>query len=244
MDMKGFVDYCAEQGVDGAEITSYFLAGEAADEDLLALRRHAFLRGVSVSGTAIGNDFTKADDGEQRAEIDAAKRWIDKAVVMGAPHLRVFAGAGRGLELGAAKARCIAALQECADHAAERGIFLGLENHGGIVAEADDLLEIVAGVDSEWFGINLDTGNFKTEDPYGDLERCAPWAVNVQVKAVMVSAGGDKEATDYGRVAGILRGAGYQGWVVLEYEEEDPHGEIPGELRRLRQAILGEGAGG
>ena len=54
--------------------------------------------------------------------------------------------------------------------------------HAGIVAEPDGLLEIVRTVKSPWIGINLDTGNFHTEDPYADLEKIAPYTVNVQLK--------------------------------------------------------------
>jgi len=79
-----------------------------------------------------------------------------------------------------AKKLCIAALEECADHAGKRGIFLGIENHGGIVEEPDDLLDIIRTAKSPWVGINLDSANFHTDDPYRDFERCAPFAVNVQ----------------------------------------------------------------
>jgi sugar phosphate isomerase/epimerase len=101
---------------------------------------------------------------------------------MAAPHIRVFAGNKGALELVEAKKLCVEALEECADYAGGKGIFLGLENHGGIVAEASDLLDIVRSVKSPWLGINLDGGNFRTDDPYADLARCAPYAVNVQWK--------------------------------------------------------------
>jgi len=71
----------------------------------------------------------------------------------------------------------VTALEECADYAAQKGIFLGLENHGGIVAECDGLLELVQAVKNPWLGINLDSGNFQTADPYADLAKCVPFSV-------------------------------------------------------------------
>ena len=46
-----------------------------------------------------------------------------------------------------------------------------------------------------------------------------------------------KEPADLKRVIGILRDADYRGYIVLEYEEKDPLGEIPGILGQLRQLI-------
>src|SRR5205085_11911454 len=110
---------------------------------------------------------------------------------------------------------CISALEESADYAGSKGIFLGLENHGGIVAEPDGLLEIVKAVKSPWFGVNLDTGNFQTDDPYADLARCAPYAVNVQVKGEIKRRISLTELSDIPRLARILRESNYQDYVAL-----------------------------
>jgi sugar phosphate isomerase/epimerase len=132
-------------------------------------------------------------------------------------------------------------LVECAGYAGLNGIMLGLENHGGPTADADGLLAIVHAVDSPWLGINLDGGNFHTADPYADFARCAPYAVNVQVKATIKRAGAAaSEPADYARLTAILRQANYQGFVTLEYEEdEDPWTAIPRELAKLKTAIAG-----
>ena len=34
---------------------------------------------------------------------------------------------------------------------------------------------------SPWLGINFDSGNFRTDDPYRDLEKIAPYAVTAQI---------------------------------------------------------------
>ncbi len=237
LTMPGFIDYCADRGIAGAELTGYFFPPQFSLDDYRKIRRHAFLRGVAISGTAIGNDFTLADGADHDAQIADAKLWIDRAAAMGAPHVRVFAGSGNGREKDAAMAQCIAALEECSAYAGERGVFVGLENHGGIVAEADDLLAITRAVNSEWFGINLDTGNFHTEDPYTDLARCAPFAVNVQVKIEVRAKDGEPEPTDYGRIASLLREANYQGFVTLEFEDKAPFDHVPSHLKSLQESL-------
>jgi sugar phosphate isomerase/epimerase len=234
-DMFRFLDYCAEQGCDGAELTSYYFP-EGADADYFRqVRRHAFLRGVSISGTAVGNTFTLPEGPKRDQEIAHVKEWIAKAAILGAPHIRVFAGDAKGRPLAEAQRDCIAALEDCGAEAARHGIFLGIENHGGIVAEADSLLKIVQAVKNPWVGINLDTGNFHTADPYSDLERCAPYAVNVQFKGYLQPRGQKKGLADVARTFEILKRARYQGWVALEYEfPEDPHVRVPAMLREMR----------
>lgn len=236
IDMFQFVDFCAEHGCAGAEVTSYYFPAKLDDEYLIRLRRHAFLRGVAISGTAVGNDFTVPAGEKRDREIDDTKKWIERAAVLGAPHIRIFAGSAKGVPKDEAMKLCISAIEECADYAGKRGIFLGLENHGGIVAEADDLLKIVRAVKSSWLGVNLDTGNFVTDDPYGDLAKCAPYAVNVQIKVEVQKRGQKKETADLARVTKILREANYQGYVALEYEApEDPWQAVPRALKQLNE---------
>jgi sugar phosphate isomerase/epimerase len=236
IDLFQFIDYCAEQGCAGTELTSYYFPADLDDAYLLRIRRHAFLRGIPISGTAVGNTFTWPRGAKRDQEIAHVKRWIDRAALMGAPHIRIFAGNRQSdMSLEASKAICIETIAACCEYAGSKGVFLGLENHGGIVAEPDDLLDIVRGVESPWFGINLDTGNFHTADPYADLARCAPYAVNVQVKVEMQARGQAKGPADLPRLIRILRETGYQGYVVLEYEAaEDPWVAVPPVLRQLK----------
>ena len=237
LDMFKFIDFCADQGCAGAELTSYYFPKELTPEYLVKVRRHAFLRGVAISGTAVGNNFALPAGEALSKQIADVKRWIDHAAVLGAPHIRVFAGAAKGITDAEARKMCIGALEEVSDYAGQKGIFLGLENHGGIVAEAEGMLEILRAVKSPWLGVNLDTGNFHTDDPYGDLARCAPYAVNVQVKVEIKKRGQTvAEPSDYGRLVKILKDANYQGYVALEYEAaENPFAAVPPVLKKLKE---------
>lgn len=240
IDLFQFIDFCAAHGCDGTELTSYYFPKAVTDEFLIQLRRHAFLRGVAVSGTSVGNTFTLPPGPKRDEQIALVKQWIDYAAVMTAPHIRIFAGnAPKDLTKDEARKLCIAAMEECGEYAGRKGVFLGLENHGGIVAEVADLLEIVRTVKNPWLGINLDTGNFHSEDPYADLAACAPYAVNVQVKVEIKRRGQAKsEPSDLARLTKLLRDAGYQGYVALEYEAaEDPWKAVPEWLKRMKAAF-------
>ena len=239
IDMHGFIDYCADHELQGAELTSYYIEQKIDQAGLVALKRHAFLRGIAISGTAVGNEFTLPKGEKRDAQIAHVKKWIDNAAHMGAPHVRVFAGGALGQSLKQAQTLCIEALEEVGEYAGKHGVFLGIENHGGIVAEADSLLEIVKATRSDWVGINLDTGNFHTTDVYGDIARCTPYAVNVQLKVEIQPHGAkQKSKADIKRLVRILRDGGYQGFVALEYEAApDPWVAVPEWLDQLKEAI-------
>jgi sugar phosphate isomerase/epimerase len=93
-------------------------------------------------------------------------------------------------------------------------------------------------VNSPWFGVNLDTGNFRSADVYGDLEKLAPYSLNVQVKVIVHPAGQPSQPTDFPRLAKILRTSGYRGYIVLEFEESgDPRAECKKYVDQLRDAF-------
>lgn len=238
MTLDDFIDFCAKLNLDGTELTSYYFPQEVTNEYLMSLKQRTFRLGLDISGTAIGNDFCLPDGEKRDAQIQLCKTWIDHAAVMGAPVIRIFAGkVPKGDTEEAALDRCVSGIDECLEYAAQKGVFLALENHGGITATPEQLLAIVGRVkDSPWFGINFDSGNFRTEDPYGDLEKIAPYAVNAQIK-VMIGARGAEEHADLKRMVSILRDANYRGYVVLEYEESKPWEEIPGYINQLRELI-------
>jgi sugar phosphate isomerase/epimerase len=238
-EITDFIDYCADQGCPGAELTSYFFPPDAGEDYLLGVKRHAYLRGVNICGTAVGNKFTLPPGEARDKEMSYVLEWIEKAALMGAPHIRVFAGeVPKGSTPEEAEKNCLECYKECLEVAGRFGVILGLENHGGIVAEPDALIRLIKAVDSPWAGINWDSGNFHTADPYADLAKIAPYAVNVQLKMKMKPAGSKEgEPTDTKRVLKILNDANYQGWFTLEYEDkEDPFVAVPrilGELKPL-----------
>lgn len=239
MDLFQFLELCAEMKLDAAELTSYYFEEPTTAAYLRNLRRRAFLLGLDVSGTAIRNDFCVAPGDERKKQMDEVRLRIDQAAELGAPVIRVFGGAApKGVSEDEARKRCIEALQEACGYAGERGIILGLENHGGITSTAEQILALVKGVESPWVGINLDTGNFRGADPYKEIEMAAPYAVTVQVKTEIAPAGQPKKEADLGRQIDILRQCGYRGYVALEYEaQEDPKTAVPRHLAALRALI-------
>jgi sugar phosphate isomerase/epimerase len=238
MALDDFIDAGARMDLDAVEFTQYYFPQTSA-EYLAHLKGRCTLLGLDVSGTAVGNNFCVSDPARLREQIESVKKWTEHTARLGGKTMRIFAGnVAKGDTAEKARARCIEAIEEACEHAGKYGVYLALENHGGITGTLDQILLLVKGVKSSWFGVNLDTGNFHTPDPYSDLEKLAPYAVTVQIKTEIHPAGRKKEDADLKRLIEILRTAGYRGYVALEYEAaEDPKVAVPRAIEALKKLV-------
>ena len=239
MKLEEFIEKCVEWGCDGTELTEYFFQKPITPEYLQRIKRTATKAGLPITCTPIGNTFTLPPGDARDKQLAAMKSWIDVSAELGSPAIRIFAGGTpKGVDEAEARKWAIECIKISLDHAAKRGVFLALENHGGIVATAEGMIAILEAVKHDWFGVNLDSGNFHTPDPYGDLEKIAPYAVTCQLKCEVTPKGGKKQDADYARVIEIMRKVKYRGFITLEYEAaEEPLTGIPKHLEAIRKLL-------
>jgi sugar phosphate isomerase/epimerase len=238
MTLDDFIDLAADMDLDAVELTAYYFP-QTTPEYLAHLKGRCTRLGLDVSGTAVGNNFCVTDPEKLKAQIDSVKQWIEHSARLGAKTMRIFAGnLARGDSEEKARSRCVEAIQEACDHAAKYGLYLALENHGGITGTLEQILKLVRAVKHDFFGVNLDTGNFHTPDPYGDLEQLAPYAVTVQIKTEIHPADSKKEDADLKRLIDILRKVNYRGYVALEYEAaEEARTAVPRHIESLKKLV-------
>lgn len=254
IDLFDLVDFCAKNNIDGFDPTGYFFPGfpaAPADSYLYDLKRHAFESGVGISGTGARNNFTTADKAQRAADVKIVKDWVICASKLGAPVLRVFADTQmraktwKDVAGGATREQVrdwmAADLRECTDFGKEHGVIIGVQNHGDFLRTAGDLIELVGLVDSPWCGVIVDTGYFRSDDPYKDMEKAAPYAVNWQVKQSAFGAESDVKI-DLKRLLRIVRASNYSGYLPIETlsvpgKPYDPFQVVPGFVQELKRAI-------
>ncbi len=239
MDIMDFVRYCGELKLDGCELTSYYFPNPVSDDYLKKTRDLAGTLGLQVSGTAIGNDFCLPLGTARDEQLQMTRKWIDYSAILGAPVIRIFAGRiPKGGNEAEAIKMCQKGINESLKYAEQKGVSLALENHGGITSTPEQMMRIIEGVNkAPNFGINFDSGNFRTEDPYADLKKIAPLAINAQIKVEM-GARGKEVPADIPRIIKILKDANYKNYIVLEYEaHEDPRKAIPVYIDQLRKLV-------
>ena len=257
-----FADFCAQQGFDGMDVTGYYFpgyekdgAGVPVDQYIFELKRRAFDLGLGISGTGVGNNFTVADQGARAKDVQRIKNWSEVAAKLGAPVLRVFADtqmraqtwqmASNGATRDKVEEWIAADIRECADYAGKFGVIIGVQNHGDFLKTADDLISLLKRIDSPWCGAIVDTGYFKAADPYAEMAKAAPYAVNWQIKKSPLGVE-DEEAspTDLKRLLKVIRESKYRGYLPIETlsprggaNNYDPYTVVPQFLKELREAI-------
>lgn len=219
LTLERYAEICADMGLDGVELTQYYFP-ETSPAYLNRLKRHLFLLGLELAGTAIGGAFCLPNREEREQHVEFVREWLDISAALGSPCLRVFVGeAAEGIAEHDAIQWAVDGIKECAAHAERVGVMIGVENHGGLTATSEGLVKILKAVDSDWARALLDFGNY-SRDPYAEFEQTASHAIMTHAKPT-ASFAGERDWVDYGRVAEIMAKAGYRGFLSIEYEEPD-----------------------
>jgi len=211
----------ASIGFEAADLTGYYFSTYPAvptDEEIYRYKKCAFLLGLDISGTGVRNDFTLADPEKRKLEVQLVKEWIIVASKLGAPVIRVFAG--KEVPAGFTRKQVVEwmgkDLQECADFGAQHGVMVGIQNHNDFLKTAADVEEILEQVKSDWFGLILDIGSFRTTgNPYKEIEQVVPYAINWQIKET-VFINNVETKTDMKKIDDILKNSGYRGYIPIE----------------------------
>ena len=241
------LDWCASKEIMALDPTAYFFPTYPevpSDEYLERFKNRANDLGILISGTGIRNNFASPDSVVRKEGVDLAKAWIVAASKIGAPVVRVFAGAipeGYEENWEVAAQWMIDCYKELLPVAEQYGVKIGIQNHGEILQTAEQCIYIMKALDSEWAGIIVDTGNFKTPDPYKDIAEVVPYAINWQVKESPFGLGSEIK-TDYNKLIEIIRAGGYTGYLPVETlyvkgKPYDPFALASGMIAELRIAL-------
>ena len=247
MTLLEVVDWCATQNIEAIDVTGYYFPGYPevpTDEYIYELKRKAFKLGIDISGTGIRNNFASPDPKVRAADVELAKKWIIVAEKLGAPVIRLFAGAipkGYENKWDEVAGWMIECYKECAAFGEKHGVIIGIQNHGDMLQTAEQCIKIVKAVNSKWAGIILDTGNFKVADPYVDIETIIPYTVNWQVKESVFGVNSPIK-TDIPRLMKIIKKSGYRGYLPIETLTvkdipADPFKTVPALMKELKAAM-------
>ena len=223
--------------------------------------------GLFPSCYTLDSDFAVYDRARNRACIDRCRAQLETAVVLGAPAVRLDPrtslppGRTGEVDLGDVLARVSQGMAEITDAAAEKGLSVGVENHGQLLGRTGQTATIVELVDRPNFGVVLDFTNFRIvfgEDHVEATRTLADRVIHVHAKDYHLSrrpqraegwrpipggeyarrsVGGEGDA-DWPAVIRILRDAGYDGSVSLEIMDlDDIRGSVIAGVANLKHVI-------
>ena len=130
----------------------------------------------------------------------------------------------------------IPAFRECAEHGKKHGVIVALQHHDDFLKTADETIQVVNAVDSEWFSVVLDVGSLRQGDPYKEIEKLLPYSCTWQIKE-RVYVDGKAAPIDLGKIRAIIDRVGYRGFVPFESLGPGNPEQVTEFLERVRKAM-------
>jgi sugar phosphate isomerase/epimerase len=224
IDQLGMVRMCAELGIHGFEFVNTFFPSPqyrylqslrqlAADNDVRLLL-------IMCDGEG---EMASADPEERRQAVRNHHKWVDVAAVLGCHSIRCNVH-GDYSDPQAMLGRATESFASLTEYAAGAGINVLIENHGmrgqyGCFADPAWLARLFQAVNRPNFGSLPDFGNFpKDWDRYACVQALMPYAKAVSAKCYDFDDAGNETTIDFARMLRIVKDAGYQGFIGIEYE--------------------------
>lgn len=208
----------ADFGIDAVEYVNSFFKEKAADRYIAELKKRCDDFGVvSLLIMCDGEGALGDPDEAARARaVENHRQWIGAAKALGCHSIRVNAQSEGSFE----EQQKLAAdgLRRLCELADPMGIYVIVENHGGLSSHGDWLAGVMKLTGHPRVGTLPDFGNFYEYDRYQGVAEMMPYAKGVSAKSHEFNAEGDEVRTDYRRMLDIVLAAGYHGRIGIEYE--------------------------
>lgn len=236
------IDFCAANGFEAADLTGYYFPGYPeipTDEYIYQLKRRAHKAGIAISGTGIRTEFADPDASIRSKDIVLTKKWIEVAAKLGAPVIRIFSGKSVPDKYSREQVTewMIKDIQACVEYGRKFGVIVAVQNHNDFIKTAAETIDMFRKINSEWFGLVLDTGSYVTNEPYSEIEKVTSLAVNWQIKE-RLNYLGKTENMDLIKLFRIIKKSTYRGYLPIEtLSPGDPFVIIPPFLKQVREAM-------
>ncbi|MBX9622853.1 MAG: sugar phosphate isomerase/epimerase [Gemmataceae bacterium] len=214
-DPVRFLEFAHSRGANAVQVPLGTRAGDAAAD----VRRAADKLGVAVEGIVNPPGEGKTDQERFAAELAAAKACgaeVVRTVLLNGRRYEVF---DKPADYPAFAKRAEATLRRAEPVARAAKVVLAVENHKDF--RADEQVDLLKAIGSEWVGVCVDTGNNLAllDDPVETVKVLAPFARTVHLKDI-----GLEESPDGFRMAEVPLGQGCL--------------DLPAMVKALRQANL------
>lgn len=244
MNIADVIPTAKEMGYEGVEI----VRGNQSDAEMRALAQYLKVQSeeqnMPIIAYMVGADFLKNG---LDAEVKRLKGEAEIAALMGAPRMRHdstqgFDAEGKPVAVKDAIPVLADGYRRVTEFAAGLGVHTMIENHGYYMQDSARVKALVEAVGHPNFGWLTDMGNFlcADEDPVSAMKVASPMSVHAHAKDFHFkkagefapdqgwfgTRGGNKlrgaiighGAVDVAGCLKLLKGAGYDGWLSVEFE--------------------------
>jgi sugar phosphate isomerase/epimerase len=162
------------------------------------------------------------DEAKRKTGVENAKKWVDAAVMLGSPSVRVHIQGVRGVSPDVG--RTVESLRPVADYGAEKNVVVNLENDDPGSEDAFFLVKVIEQVNNPYLRGLPDFCNsmLKGDEKYNYDAVTAMFRHAYNISHVKDSEVDGKKVfrVDVGRTFAIAKAAGYRGYFSMEWEGE------------------------
>lgn len=226
LDNLDFPAYSMDNfGINAVEYVNQFFpsADKAYAQKLLKRTEDIGVKNVLIMVDGEGN-LGEQDEKLRLKAVENHYKWVECAQLLGCHSIRVNAG-GNASASDVAHA-AVKSLRKLSQFAADYGINVIVENHGGYSSRGSWLASVIRNVGMVNCGTLPDFGNFRVGDGemydiYLGTEELMPFAKGVSAKSNAFDSDGNEADKDYYRLLKIVKDAGYRGYIGIEFEGRD-----------------------
>ncbi len=239
LDAYAFAEKAKEWGFEGLEYVSQLYEDELKAKDFSEEAMQHFVKRSREESEKHGlknliimvdheGNLSAGDEMERKKAVENHFKWVDAAAELGCHSIRVNLEGTTQPDLWVDAS--VKGLGMLATYAKDKGINVIVENHGGLSSNAQLLANVVQKVAMDNCGTLPDFGNFcirkddedkhcvEAYDNYKGVTELMPFAKAVSAKSYNFDEQGNETKIDYGRMLQIVKDAGYQGFIGVEYE--------------------------
>jgi sugar phosphate isomerase/epimerase len=226
LDNLDFPAYCKDNfGITIVEYVDQFFpsADKAYVKDLMKRTQDIGVKNNLIMIDTAGS-LGLMDEEKRKEAVEKHYQWVEAAEILGCQAIRVNAR-GNGSDLDVAYATTKSLITLCR-FAADYGINVIVENHGGYSSRAPWLTSVIRNTGMINCGILPDFGNFVIDrrpggeqyDLYQGVREFMPLAKGVSAKSHDFDEEGNETTKDYYRLLKIIKDSGFRGIIGIEYE--------------------------
>ncbi len=239
VDPYTFAEKAKNWGFSGLEYVSQLYPADLKDNEYSPEAMATFVEKSNAEAKKHGlqnvlimidgqGDLAVSDAVERKAAVERHHKWVDAAAAMGCHSIRVNLHGESDPEKW--HANSVDGLTQLSTYAKSKNINVIVENHGGLSSNGAMHAAVMKAVNLDNCGTLPDFGNFcitrkkdsrdceEMYDIYKGVTELMPYAKAVSAKSNEFDADGNEIKIDYVKMLQIVKDAGYNSYIGVEYE--------------------------
>jgi L-ribulose-5-phosphate 3-epimerase UlaE len=239
INIENFLTFCAANHMKAAELSAIhfpFYPMIPPDDYLFFIKEKAARLDIQIATISVKSDFTNGHEQIRLASVKMVKDWIVAANKMGVKCLQIVAG--EAVEHHEARqvrmSFLVKYLHDCVDFGRRHQVVIALQNDNDFIKNADQAIEILKKVPSEWFRFCINLNGFQDINAYDEAKKILPYSIQWLIRETVIIKKKERKIKLL-QLFRIIKGSSFKGIFQLEIPDNN---EWEQHLNMIRSNIV------